>query len=306
MKRPKILLTGGSGQLGTALEPKLASLGDVFAPGRSDLDLSAPETIEAALLRIQPHLVINCAAYTSVDLAESEREKAFAVNAAAAGNLSAVARKLGASFIQVSTDYVFDGAGKEPYREEDATAPINVYGESKLAGERMVLDSNERSTIVRVAWLYGVKGKNFLRTMLRLAETHSSLRVVDDQFGAPCYVDALAEEMVKLAAQHCAGTAHFGTFHLPSGGSASWCDFARSIFAERERLTGIEGPDVVGIPTEAYPTPAARPRYSVLSGSRAQHLLGLKLPPWEAQLKKAMERLYSASDGTGSALGRSP
>ena len=159
---------------------------------------------------------------------------------------------------------------------------------------------------ILLSWCADPCGKNFLLTMLRLAESHSTLNVVDDQFGGPCYVEVLAEEMVKLAEQHCLGEVHFGTYHLPSSGHATWCDFARSIFRERERLTGLKAPRVVGIPSSEYPTPASRPKYSVMNGELAQKRLGLELPHWKIQLKRAMEDLYGRSDDSGSVFGRSP
>ena len=287
----RILLTGGTGQLGGALLPQLKLRGTVFAPSRGELDLSKPDSIASVVQSFKPSLIINSGAYTAVDKAESEPQLAAKINGIAAGVLAIESASLGASMIQLSTDYVFDGESPVPYTEGMTTAPLNVYGHTKLDGEKRALAANPKTTVVRVSWLYDVTGKNFLLTMLRLAETHRKLRVVDDQIGAPTYVVPLAAAITQLVDAQLSAQPVFGVYHLPAGGETSWCGFAREIFANKKALGGGVVPTVDAIGSAEYPTPAARPKNSRLDGGLAAQKLGLKLPTWQAQLQSAMAQL---------------
>jgi len=270
----RILLTGGSGQVGWELRKTLAPLGEVAAPGRADLDLRDPARIREAVRASNPDAIVNAAAYTAVDKAESEREAAFAMNATAPGVLAEEAKRNGALLVHYSTDYVFDGAKPTPYVEEDEPNPLNVYGASKLAGERAIAASGCRHLILRTSWVYGPRGSNFLLTMLRLARERPELRVVDDQVGAPTSSLAIA----RATAQVLRPGAH-GLYHLSAAGQTSWCGFARAILARAGLATPVRA-----IRTEDYPTPARRPRNSRLNCARLRADFGLALAPWEEQL----------------------
>ena len=270
----RILLTGRDGQVGSALGRALAPLGEVIALARAELDLGDADAIRRVVRAANPDTIVNAAAYTAVDKAESEREAAFAVNAVAPGVLAEEAKRNGALLAHYSTDYVFDGTKPSPYVEEDTPDPINVYGASKLAGEQAVAASGCRYLILRTSWVYGPRGRNFPLTMLRLARERPELRVVDDQVGAPTSSLAIA----RATAQALRPGAH-GLYHLSAAGKTTWCGFARAILAR----AGIATP-VVAIRTEDYPTPARRPLNSRLDGSRLRADFGIELPTWEEQL----------------------
>ena len=274
----RLLLTGGSGQVGWELRRMLAPLGDIVAPDRAQLNLRDPARLREAVRAANPDLIVNAAAYTAVDKAETERDAAFAVNAAAPGVLAEEAKRNGALLVHYSTDYVFDGAKPAPYVEDDEANPLNVYGASKLAGERAIAAAGCRYLILRTSWVYGPRGSNFMRTMLRLAKERPELRVVDDQVGAPTSSLAIA----RATAQALRPGAH-GTYHLAAAGHTSWCGFARAIL---ERA-GIATP-VTAIRTEDYPTPARRPRNSRLDCSRLRSELGVALAPWEQGLDEVI------------------
>jgi len=270
----RILLTGRNGQVGWELQKALAPLGELTALGRAELDLRDAGRIRAAVRASNADVIVNAAAYTAVDKAESERDAAFVVNATAPGVLAEEAKRSGALLVHYSTDYVFDGAKPAPYVEEDAPNPINVYGASKLAGERAIVGSDCRYLILRTSWVYGPRGANFYLAMLRLARERPELRVVDDQVGAPTSSLAIA----RATAQLLRPGAH-GLYHLSAAGSTSWCGFARAIL---ERA-GIATP-VVAIRTEDYPAPAKRPRNSRLDCARLRADFGVVLAPWEEGL----------------------
>jgi dTDP-4-dehydrorhamnose reductase len=270
----RILLTGGNGQVGWELLKALAPLGEIVAPDRAQLDLRDPARIREAVRAANADVIVNAAAYTAVDKAESERDAAFAVNAAAPGVLAEEAKKSGALLVHYSTDYVFDGAKAAPYVEEDEPNPLNVYGASKLAGERAIAASGCRYLILRTSWVYGPRGSNFMLTMLRLARERPELEVVDDQVGAPTSSLAIA----RATAQVLRPGTH-GTYHLSAAGQTSWCGFARAILARAGSAT-----PVTAIRTEDYPTPARRPRNSRLNCTRLRADFGLALAPWEEQL----------------------
>ena len=270
----RILLTGRNGQVGWELQKALAPLGELTALGRAELDLRDAGRIREAVRASNADVIVNAAAYTAVDKAESEREAAFAVNATAPGVLAEQAKRSGALLVHYSTDYVFDGAKPAPYVEEDEPNPINAYGASKLAGERAIAASGCRHLILRTSWVYGPRGANFYLTMLRLARERPELRVVDDQVGAPTSSLAIA----RATAQLLRPGAH-GLYHLSAAGRTSWCGFARAILAR----AGIATP-VVAIRTEDYPAPAKRPRNSRLDCSRLRADFGVALAPWEEGL----------------------
>jgi dTDP-4-dehydrorhamnose reductase len=275
----------------------LAPLGEVTTTTRDGalsgggsceaLDLSDLEAIGATVSRLSPDIVVNATAYTAVDRAEEERALAFRINAEAPGRLAAACASLGVPLLHYSTDYVFDGNGSRPYLESDPTAPLGVYGESKLAGERAVQDSGARHLIVRTAWVYAMHGHNFLRTMLRLAGERDELRVVADQLGSPTPAWLIADATAAII-DH--GLVEDGVRHLTSTGETSWHGFAQAI-VEQAAADGTlsSTPRVTPISTREYPTPAARPTYSVLDTRRLEGEYGLTLPGWRDALRRTMD-----------------
>jgi dTDP-4-dehydrorhamnose reductase len=288
-----ILLLGRNGQVGWELERALAPLGRVAAPGRREADLADPGTLRDAVRRHRPRLVVNAAAYTAVDRAESEPELAFAVNAAAPGVLAEEAKRAGAFVVHYSTDYVFDGGKGAPYLEGDAPGPLNVYGRSKLAGEEAVRAATDDHLIFRTSWVYGARGGNFLRTVLRLLDERDELRIVADQQGAPTWSRMIAEATAAaLARSGVRSPRHAGTFHLAAAGCTTWHGFATAI---RDGLGGAYAAKrISAIATEEYPTPAARPRYSVLDGGRLADAFGIRLPAWDESLRLVLAELGRA------------
>jgi dTDP-4-dehydrorhamnose reductase len=272
----KVLLTGCNGQVGWELERSLAPLGQVTATDLATLDLADADATRRAVRAAKPDVIVNAAAYTAVDKAESERDLAHAINATAVGVLAEETKRLGALLVHYSTDYVFDGTKGTPYVEDDAPNPVNVYGASKLAGERAAQASGCAYLILRTSWVYGPRGSNFMLTMLRLARERPELQVVDDQIGAPTSSLAIARATAQLLRRGAGGL-----YHLTAAGAVSWCGFARAILAR----AGIATP-VRAIRTEDYPTPAKRPRNSRLDCSRLRKDFDLALAPWEDQLSE--------------------
>jgi dTDP-4-dehydrorhamnose reductase len=288
-RRLKILLTGRTGQLGWELERTLAPLGEVTAVDSAQLDLRDGAVIRRHLRDIRPDIIINAAAYTAVDKAEEEPDAAWAINAAAPAVLGEEARRLGALVIHYSTDYVFDGAKDAPYAETDVPNPLNIYGRSKLAGELALQETGAACIILRTSWVYGLRGKNFLLTMLRLAKEKRSLRVVDDQVGAPTWSRLVAEATAQMVAKHGSDlTGYGGLYHLTCQGETSWYGFAREIFALAPAFLG-EAVDIRPITTDGYPTAAVRPLYSVLAGDKFRGTFGLALPHWREGLAMALK-----------------
>ena len=297
----KTLLLGANGQLGrTFLEHgSLASHGALIAASRDGLllgggtgeiaDLSAPDTLPSLLDRVRPDVIVNAAAYTAVDRAEQEASLAMRVNGEAVGVLGTWAAAHGALVIHYSTDYVFDGAGTRPYREDDPVDPLGVYGASKLAGEQAIRDSGARHMVLRTAWVYAAHGHNFLRTMLRLASDRDELRVVDDQVGTPTPAALIADVTAQLLR---ASPARSGTWHLTATGRTSWHGFAEAIFAQATaRGLLARAPRVTQIRSAEYPTPAVRPAWSVLDTTRLQSDFGIALPPWQDGLGSVLDEL---------------
>jgi dTDP-4-dehydrorhamnose reductase len=281
----KILLTGGSGQVGYELERSLQGLGEVVAVDRSRMDLADLDQVRAVIRAVQPGLIVNPAAYTAVDKAESEPELAFRINAEAPGVMAEEAKKLGAALVHYSTDYVFPGDDPAPRVEHDATGPINVYGASKLAGEQAIAAAGVPHLIFRTSWVYGMRGKNFLLTMLKLARERDELRIVADQHGAPTWSRTIADATALVLAQ--AGgqdwwQQHSGVYHLSSQGQTTWFEFTQAIIEQ----AGIEC-RLQPITSAEYPVPARRPQYSVLSSQRLQQQF-CRLPHWRDALALCM------------------
>ncbi|HEY2629249.1 MAG TPA: dTDP-4-dehydrorhamnose reductase, partial [Usitatibacter sp.] len=282
----RVLVTGAGGQVGAETVRALAGRADVVAHDRTTLDLSNPGEITSRIREARPSVIVNAAAYTAVDKAESEPQLARAVNGIAPGIIAAEAKALGALLIHFSTDYVFDGAKREPYVEGDATHPLGVYGATKLEGERAVAQSGCAHVTLRTAWVYGPAGKNFMLTMLRLADKGGPVRVVDDQRGAPTSSAQIARAVVLLLGGGVAVSAgsiertaaSSGIYHATASGDTTWHGFATAIFEERARRSKeFRMPQVIPITTAEYPTPAKRPAYSVLSNAKLVETLGIRL-----------------------------
>ncbi|HEY6242106.1 MAG TPA: dTDP-4-dehydrorhamnose reductase [Burkholderiales bacterium] len=278
----KILLTGRNGQLGWELERSLPPLGQVVAFDRASLDLTDPDQTIARVRDVKPEIIVNAAAYTAVDRAESEPELAMQVNGTAPGILAEETKRLGALLIHYSTDYVFDGTKPAPYLETDTPNPVNAYGRSKLEGERAIQANGCRYLVLRTSWVYGMRGTNFLLTILRLARERPELRVVNDQIGAPTWSRDIATATAQLTKEAEAGKTG-GLFHLTAGGATSWHGFAREILKAR----GIDTP-LRPISTAEYPTPAKRPANSLLSCATILARWKLELPEWQQSLARCL------------------
>lgn len=296
----RILLTGTSGQVGGALRGRLASLGEVLAADRSVLDLSQPETIASVLDRLRPTLIVNPAAYTTVDLAEDERDLAFRVNREAPAAMACWAAKHGVPLIHFSTDYVFDGSGSEPWREDATPAPLSIYGASKLAGERTVQDAGGRHLIVRTSWVYAAEGRNFLRTIARLAQERPELKVVADQFGAPTSARIIAECVTAILRRELAGDPFRdsgGPVHVTASGVTSWHGFATAIVAGlKQRGAHVAAQNIVPIATGEYPTKAIRPLNSRLDHRRLRDVFDIEMPSWQNALDAELTPLCTAPE----------
>ncbi|WP_336368410.1 dTDP-4-dehydrorhamnose reductase [Marinobacter sp. C2H3] len=300
---PIILLLGKDGQVGRELSQSLMPYGQIVALGRGELDLTDLAAIERVLTQFQPDIVVNAAAYTAVDAAEGERALASRVNAEVPGLLSEWAARAGALLIHYSTDYVFDGRARRPYRENDATSPLNVYGETKLEGEKLIRQSGARHLIFRTCWVYGLHGHNFLKTMLRLMQDKQELRVVADQFGVPTSSRLIADVTTVAVSDYlrARGSGRFdsGVYHLSSRGEASWYGFASHIATSLPACfphlsTALER--VTPVSTEEFPTIATRPAYSVLDVSALEKRFSLKMPDWEQGVELCLKQLATVAD----------
>lgn len=315
----RILLTGCTGQLGQELQRTLAPLGEVIGVGRKTMDLTLDTSIRQVIVEVKPDLIVNAAAYTAVDKAETETEQARLINATAPKCMAEEAQRLGATLIHISTDYVFDGRKNTPYTEEDTPNPLGVYGQTKLEGEEGIRQTCESHLIFRTAWVYGTYGKvNFVKTMLRLFAEREEVRVVADQVGAPTWAADLAEAIqafasrfpnAKLPTQESLEPEPpfipTGTYHYTNSGVTSWYDFAQAIFEEAKPLGfPLKVQRIVPITTEEYPTPAIRPAYSVLSGKKISAVLGSHPPYWRQGLKKMLVELYSYTHESNYSIGR--
>ncbi len=288
----RVTVTGTQGQIALSLlERGLAHASiDVTALGRPDLDLERPETVEAALVAAKPGMVVNAAAYTAVDKAELEPDRAFAANRDGASAVARAAARLGVPLIHLSTDYVYPGDKTVPYVETDATGPTSVYGRSKFEGEQAVLAAHASAVIFRTSWVYSPFGANFVKTMLRLAKDRDVIRVVDDQQGNPTSAIDIADAILRIAPSLIEGGAKGGIYHCCGEGSTTWRGFAEAIFAESNRRGGPSA-KVEGIPTSQYPTPARRPLNSRMETAAFRQRFGFGLQPWEDALSETVARL---------------
>jgi len=306
--KPRILLTGKNGQVGRDLERILAHSSKLLALGRQELDLTSWESIRRVIRHFQPQVIINAAAYTAVDQAESDEAAARAVNSEAPGVMAEEARRIGAALVHYSTDYVFDGLKTDSYKEDDPTNPINVYGKTKLAGEHGIQNVGGLYLIFRTAWVYSTQGRNFLLTILRLAAEREELRIVADQVGAPTWSREIARATAQIILEEwerCRGAVPFskssGIYHMTAAGQSTWWEFANAIIEEVGHAPDGVGwitaatngrPPVVKrispIATKDYPTAARRPAYSVLSNARLQQIFGIRLRDWRTQLRAAV------------------
>jgi len=280
MSAMKLLIVGADGQLGTDMARLLAPLSAVTALTFHDLDIMDRPSLKQAIESARPDVVVNCAAYTAVDRAETEQDAAYRVNVLGARNVSQAARRAGARVVYFSTDYVFDGTASEPYDEEAPTGPLSVYGRTKLQGEQATREANPDHLILRLAWMYGSTGHNFVRTILRLAREKDELRIVDDQVGSPTFTEDVVHQLWTAIEDGCSGT-----YHCVNTGQASWYEFASQIV----RLSGSAVP-VVPITSVDYPTAARRPAFSALSDRRLEleHLNTMR--PWQDALQDCMVR----------------
>lgn len=284
-----ILLIGKNGQVGWELCRTLATVGNVRAVDFPEIDLANAESIRKVVRDVAPKLIVNAAAYTAVDKAESEPDKAMAINGTAPGILAEEAKKLGAALIHYSTDYVYEGTKREPYLETDATGPLSVYGRTKLAGDQAITAVGCPHLILRTSWVYGWRGQNFLLTMLRLAREREELRIVDDQRGAPTWSRFIAEATAQIVAQGRGNPvalidATTGVYHLTCAGETTWYGFARVLLAADPKKEEQKLQRIVPITTAEYPTPARRPAYSVLENDRFARTFGVRLPEWKSPL----------------------
>lgn len=301
----KILVTGATGQVGWQLQRTLAPLGEVTAYTRTQLELADPDAAARAVRELAPDIVVNAAAYTAVDKAESEPDAARVVNTESPGRMAAELARLGGLMVHYSTDYVFDGGKPAPYVEDDPTGPLSVYGATKLDGEMAIAASGCAHLIFRTSWVYDIRGKNFLRTVLRLAREREELNMVADQHGAPTWARAIAEATALVVAHSASRRVRSqwpsnGTFHMTAAGQTTWAGFAAQILEDYAALaewpadTGEWGAPlmaqrVVPITTAQFPTPARRPRNSLLSNAKLAETFGVQLPDWRSQLRLALQ-----------------
>ena len=294
----KILLLGKNGQVGWELQRSLAPLGELIALDRHspDLcgDLAKLQGLADTVRAVRPDVIVNAAAHTAVDKAESEPELARMLNALAPGVLAQEAAKIGALLVHYSTDYVFDGSGTRPWTETDTPAPLSVYGQTKLEGEQAIQAACPNHLIFRTSWVYAARGENFAKTMLRLAQERERLTVIDDQFGAPTSADLLADVTAHALRQLLQRPTDAGLYHLVAGGETSWHGYADYVIAQSQRTQAaikIVAKEVVPVPTSAFPTPARRPRNSRMDTSKLQTTFGLKLPHWQQGVARMLDEV---------------
>jgi dTDP-4-dehydrorhamnose reductase len=288
----RILVTGASGQLGREVIEKFARQGcEVISPTRQEMDFLVPEQVAELARDVRADWVVNCAAYTQVDKAENEPGQAQLINCASAGRLAEAVAAYGGRLLHISTDFVFDGASSEPYCEADETNPLSIYGRSKRDGELAVKAALPEAIILRTAWIYGVHGNNFVKTMLRLAAERDHLRVVSDQLGTPTWARDIAHAISELVRHEASGV-----FHFTNAGETSWHGFATAILHEAGRLGfEVRAETVEAIPASEYPTPATRPAYSVLDTNKIRNSLSLAIPGWRDSLVNMLKELRSCA-----------
>ena len=293
----KVLLFGANGQVGSECRRMFQQKGwDVISLVRGDVDFSEPIKVYEAVKAYKADIVVNACAYTAVDKAEGEAELAGLINARSVARIGKACNELNIPIIHISTDYVFDGKAKIPYTEEDMVSPLGVYGKTKLEGEQLLQKQHGKHIILRTSWVFGVQGNNFVKTMLKLAKTRDELSVVGDQFGCPTYAGDIANS-IALIIEKINNTDEFsqwGIYHCSNQGETNWFDFSRMIFAEGVKAGVLDRePKVSCITTEAYPTPTARPAYSVLNCNKLERLLQQSMPSWKLGLAKACNQLIN-------------
>jgi dTDP-4-dehydrorhamnose reductase len=295
----KVLLLGRNGQVGWELQRSLAPLGELMALDRHSSaardggcgDLSELTALRETVHALRPDVIVNAAAYTAVDKAETESDLAHTINAEAPGVLARAAKDIGALLVHYSTDYVFDGSGETPWREDAATGPLSVYGQTKLEGEQQIAASGARHLIFRTSWVYAARGGNFAKTMLRLASERERLTVIDDQFGAPTGAELIADVTAHAIRQVVREPASTGTFHLAATGETTWNRYARFVMdtaRELQPAVALKAQEIAPVPTSAFPTPARRPLNSRLDTARLRDTFGLTLPPWQAGVRRML------------------
>lgn len=288
--KPIVVVTGKNGQLGWELQQLASSFQDQYEfvfTDRTMLDLGAPESIAPFFNSVKPQFFINCAAYTAVDKAETEKELALTINATSVSEIAASCAKYQTRLITISTDYVFDGQGKAPYATDTPTNPVNYYGYTKAIGEQKALENNPNTVIIRTSWVYSTHGNNFVKTMLRLMKERPEIKVVADQQGCPTYAADLAEAIMQIVNASVKGNNSSGIFHYSNTGTTTWFNFATAI----KEMAGLTC-SVLPIPTEAFPTPAKRPAYSVMDLQDIATVFGLELKEWKNSLRKCMQLLH--------------
>lgn len=289
-----ILLLGKNGQVGWELQRSLAVLGQVTALGHGEADFTQPQAVAQAVRALCPDVIVNAAAHTAVDKAESEPGRARLLNATTPGMLAEEVARLGAWLVHYSTDYVFDGSGSRPWRETDAPAPLSVYGATKLEGERLIQQSGCRHLILRTSWVYAARGGNFAKTMLRLAQERERLTVIDDQWGAPTGADLLADVTAHAIRHLQQRPQDGGLYHCVAGGETTWHSYAKYVVEharQAQPAINIKATEIAPVPTSAFPTPARRPHNSRLDNARLQAAFGLRLPPWQQGVARMLTEI---------------
>jgi dTDP-4-dehydrorhamnose reductase len=285
MRKPVIIVSGKNGQLGNELNDisKDYPQFEFHFFDKTELDIADAEAINIAFEKYKPAYFINTAAYTGVDKAETEQEQAYKINAEATGNIAKACKAYSTRLIHISTDYVFNGTGTQPYKEEDATDPVNYYGYTKWMGEKLALENNPQTIVIRTSWVYSAYGNNFVKTILRLMKDRTDLNVVADQFGSPTYAKDLAEAVLQMITKN-----HFipGIYHFSNSGEINWHTFAIAIKDAKHFSCNVHA-----IPSSQYPTPAKRPAYSVMSKEKIQSAFNIQLKPWQQSLAECLEKL---------------
>lgn len=285
----KILILGSYGQVGWELRRTLSPLGQIIAHDRDTFDLTSIDFTRRSLQEIKPHVIVNAAAYTAVDKAETDQAACMAINAHAPQLLAEEAKKLNSLLIHYSTDYVFNGSSSHPYKEHDKPNPQNIYAQSKLAGDQAILSSGCPHVILRTSWVYGSRGHNFMLTMLKLAQQKDTLKIVDDQIGAPTWSRLIAESTAQVIARY---QGQDGIYNLTSAGKTSWFGFAKAIFDLYSAKKGLKIPQLISIPSSEYPVPAKRPQNSLLCHEKLQKTFNIRLPDWKDALEMCLEELH--------------